>query len=169
MTTLIATLRQLIQDETSPYTLSDDTVEDVLDRHSQRVLRHRLEPAYADNDGLCYWFYALATHWEDRDSAIALKDGEGNELPVAESDLSSGMWRLTTGQSGDVYLYSGYTYDVYGAASECCNLMIARIKDEYTFSSDEGSFNRSQRVDHLQKLFDSFASSRRVYALGAAE
>jgi hypothetical protein len=170
MSDLIAVVRQLIQDETAPYSLSDETVQGVLDRHNQRILRHRLQPAYADpSDGLSYWFEAAAGFWETRDSELVLKDAEGTELAVSESDLIKGLWELTTGVDKAVWLYDGYTYDVYSAAVECLKLLMAQIKDEYTFSSDEGNFSRSDRVGHLEKLITQYRRNSRPFVLRSAE
>lgn len=170
MTTLIAEVRLLLQDVNTPYVLDDNTIQGVMDRQSQRILRYRLNPTYADpSDGLVYWWHSLAAHWEDRDSALALKDSSGTELTVSESDLNKGLWKLTTGTNGPVWLYDGYTYDIYAAVVECGRLLIAKIKDEYTFSSSEGSFSRSDRIRTLETLINQYRGAIRPYTLKVAE
>lgn len=173
MTTLIAEVRQLLQDVNTPYVLDDDTIQGVMDRQSQRILRHRLTPTYADqSDGLVYWWHSLAAHWEDRDSALALKDSSGTELAVSESDLVRGLWKLTTGTSGPVYLHDGYVHDIYAAAVECCKLGIATLrkqKADYNFSTDGVSTSRNQAINTLETLIEQYRHSIRPYALRVAE
>ena len=168
MSTLISTVRNLIQDTTE---LTDNNVQDALDRYAQRILRHKLTATHTNPaDGLYYWFQAHAGHWENRNGALAIQDSEGTALALSESDLTYGLWKLATGTTNKtVYLVDGYTYDVYSAAVECLRILIAKIKDEYTFSSDEGSFQRDSRIRHLGELINQYRGAIRPYVLQVAE
>jgi hypothetical protein len=169
MTDIIASVRQLVQDETVPYALSDDTIEDVLDRHSQHIIRHKLASVAPDfASGESQWVQALATDWEDRGDLL-IKDASGTTHTRATNALANGTFKLNTATSQTLYLYDAYTYDVYSAASECAMLLISAIKDEYTFSTDEGNFSRSDRVDTLQTIHDTCMKKRRLYSLPMGE
>lgn len=133
--------------------LGYEPVEDELDdlHGAVKALRAALEEGTYDDDTRC-----------DTRS-------DGNTLSLASESLDRGLWLLSTGTDKDVYLHDAYTYDLYGAAVECCRLMIAKIRDEYTFSTDEGSFNRSDRIEHLEKLIAQYQATTRPYALRIAE
>jgi hypothetical protein len=157
MSDIISRIRILIQDEGVTPSLDDDTIQSVCDAHSQRVLQHAL--IQQDDDGTVW--AALAGWWEGDSNAPVLKDEDSTTLPHT-ADLERGLFTLTTAKDSGYVVLAGYTFDIYAAAAECCDLLIASIWKEYSYSAGTGSFQPTQRVQTLRELRDSYRQARRV-------
>lgn len=157
MTDIISRIRVLIQDEGASPSLDDDTIQSVTDAHSQRVLQHEL--IQQDDDGTVW--AALAGWWEGDSNAPVLADEDGAALPHT-ADLERGYFTLDTAKDSGYVVLSGYTFDTYAAAAECCDLLIASIWKEYSYSAGTGSFQPTQRVNTLRELRESYRMARRV-------
>jgi hypothetical protein len=157
MSDIITRIRILIQDEDATPSLDDDTIQSVCDAHSQRVLQHELKQG--NNDGTVW--YAFAGHWEGDSNAPVLKDEDDTTL-THTADLERGFFTLDTAKTTGYITLSGYTYDVYAAAAECCDLLIASIWKEYSYSANTGSFQPTQRVNTLRELRESYRMARRI-------
>jgi hypothetical protein len=164
MSDIIARIRILIQDEGVSPSLDDDTIQSVCDAHSQRVLQHEL--IQQDDDGTVWG--ALAGWWEGDSNAPVLKDEDGATLPHT-ADLERGLFTLTTAKDSGYVVLAGYTFDIYAAAAECCDLLIASIWKEYSYSAGTGSFQPTQRVNTLRELRDSYRMARRVAPISNKE
>jgi hypothetical protein len=147
MVDLVNTLELLVQD-TSNNDLSEDEYQDILDLQSHRIIRHCLVPL--DKDGK-YW-RASCGYFESDTRAPELKDYDDNTLSHT-ADYNNGVFILDTPDDTiQVYLWDGYVYNIYAAAYLACNLLIAKIKNEYSITVAEGSFSRFDRVETLEKL-----------------
>jgi hypothetical protein len=175
MATIISTVRHLIQDDTEPFSLTDEEIQTTLDLYSQQIVCQTLYPM--TRDGL--WWAAFATSWESRtdtdedeqfiETPISIQDSNGVDVVIKKAFLDRGVWQTEQACVAPLFLRDGYTYDIYAAAASCCWLLIAKIKDEYTFSSSEGSFSRTDRVTTLEKLSEKYNGMARPYVLGASD
>lgn len=172
MTDILAFTRMLIQDETTPYDLSDDTVQSVLDDHSELASYSLLTPInYVQSSGGFTQATADTGWWESSnsptdDTSVVLKRlTDDVEVTPDSSDLRRGVFVFASAQQEPVYISRGYSYDVYAAASQCLHLLVAKIRSEYSFSTDEGSFQRQQRVETLLDLAKQYAMRQRVRPL----
>lgn len=166
MTDLITSVRQLIADTTTPYSLSDDELQAILDRNNQYIGILELKPVETVSDTYTT-FYSFIGDLEDNYSIV---DSNNTQPVIASVDLSRGIFVLDSGVPSTtttiLYLTNAYTYDIYASACEAISIIIAQIKSEYTFSSSEGSFNRSDRISNLATLYEQYKERVRVFSVG---
>lgn len=163
MTDLITNVRQLISDSSTPYTLSDDELQAILDRNSQYIGILELNPVETVS-GTYTTFYSLIG---DLEASYTIVDSTNTQPVIASVDLSRGLFNLATGVHSTTVLYltKAYTYDIYASACEAISIIIAQIKSEYNFSSAEGSFNRSERISNLSTLYEQYKERVRLFSV----
>lgn len=156
---IVDTLELLVQD-TNNNDLSPDDYQNILDLQSIPVIQHRLIPL--DKDGE-YWRSATG-FWESDSNAPTLKDYSGNII-AHTADYTNGIFTLDTPNTDQIYLWNGRTYDIYTAAYLTCNILVAKIKGEYSISVSEGSFSRFDRVETLEKLSMMYHSMGNTFSM----
>lgn len=172
MADILAFTRMLIQDETVPYDLSDNTVQSVLDDHGEFASYSMLIPLNYVRSGGGFTLAAADTGWwedanspTDNTSVVLKRVTDDVEITPSEIDLRRGIFTFASAQNEPIYISRGYSYDVYAAACQCLHLLVAKIRSEYSFSTDEGSFQRQQRVETLLDLAKQYSMRQRVRPL----
>ncbi len=172
ITNVLAFVRLLIQDESEPYDLSDDTIQSILDEHGELASYSLLTPInYVQSGGGFTQARADTGWWEGADSptdntSVVLKRiTDDVEVSPSSSDLRRGVFTFSDAQTEPVYISRGYSYDVYATACQCLESLIAKIRSEYSFSTDEGNFQRQQRVETLTDLAEKYSIRQRLHPL----
>jgi hypothetical protein len=164
MVSLVDTLELLVYD-TSNNDLTEDQYQDILDLNGQRVIRHKLTKL--DKDGE-YW-RASTGYWEGDTNAPTIKDENDNTL-AHTADLTNGVFTLTTPDNSIcAYLWDGYYYDIYNAAYLTCNILIAKIKNEYSMTVSEGTFSRFDRIETLEKLAEMYHKMTQTHSIDMSD
>lgn len=156
MAGIITKMRVLIQDTDSE--LSDETIQTILDEHKQTITHSVLVPVNRVDGGYTA-AQMIGKVWEGANSPtdntsvkiVYERDGMTGVTPL-DINLDTGFVTFDNPQYQRLCVSRGYTFDVYNAATHLLEIFIARLKQEYTFSTSEGSFQRIQRVETLEKL-----------------
>lgn len=140
---------------TTPPTLSAAEIDDLM------VLARRLGPSGVDPDSETEWTANMALAVGDY---VVPPDRSGIRYLITASDGAAGLTEPSWPASGasvtiDGVTYEGDdtdvwtpTYDLYAAAAEGWRWKAGKIADAYDFSTDQQSFERSQKVEHCMKM-----------------
>lgn len=141
MAALVSRLRVVIGDPAGDnQAFDDDELQGFLDERAVHVTALALTPAYPLSGTPTRW--SSGGRWWDGD--VVLMDGSGGVLtPAAATDLASGRWEFTSGQSA-VYA-TGRSYDLHGSAALALEAWAARVATEFDFAADNQRFDRSQK------------------------
>ncbi|MBX6770878.1 MAG: hypothetical protein IRY83_04080 [Chloroflexi bacterium] len=153
MVELIARTRLLIGDPAgAEQTFTDDEVQAALDRYQTVVRYAPLHPEPTPlPTGLVEYrdYYAGLGDWEADEQ---LYDAAWTALTPVTSDRLTGHWTFASpGQNPPLFIL-GKVYDVYGAAADLLEQWAAKVKQEFDFSTDGQSFQRSQKLRALLDL-----------------
>lgn len=149
MAELISELRVLIGDDAGANAVfTDDQLQNFLDNWRTDIFAGRLieRPTVAAGGAMSYRDYYAGGMWEGGE---LLQDGSFNTLTASSADRRRGHWQFSGGQAPPVYI-TGALYDVYAAAADACQAWLAKIKLDFDFSADGGTFSRAQKVVHLE-------------------
>lgn len=147
MTSIIAFVRGLLS--VSEADFSDDDIQTALDttRRFYKYLPLRAVPTLAHNGPTQYFEYlASDDYWED---GYALTDSDYTALSDTGSEPLLGVFRFTSSQDPPLFL-SGHAYDAYTAAALVAERWAARLSLDFDFSTDGGSYSRSQKASALR-------------------
>lgn len=150
MAELIARVRALIADPAgAEQVFSDQDVQDALDEYRSEVRYAPLEPQYeyAEGGAVSVRVYdAGVGHWEQD---ARLYDSTYRDVTAeATADYTRGRWTFPETRWPTVMVV-GCFYDPYGAAADLLDQWAAKLKLEFSFSSDGQSFQRGEKIAHL--------------------
>jgi hypothetical protein len=154
-TATITSIRYLIADSETPYDLSDTLLQNIIDRHSVKVFQNELVPAHSNMKT----FRASAGNWID----ATIYDADDTEVTASSEDLARGYWKFSEEQ--DRLYVDGTSCNIYAAAAESITILIALLRKEYSFSTEEGSFNRNERIDTLKEMRKAYQQASIGYTL----
>lgn len=145
MATLISKVRKLVNDPASPgQVFTDDEIQDALDHNAKSMTQRPMSnlPTKAVGGAVEYKNYQSSSMWEGG-AAVTLQDSAYATIAAADytEDAILGIWVLDNSTTPPVYI-TGRTYDLYGAAAEVLGEWLAKLKLEYSFSSDGTSVAR---------------------------
>jgi hypothetical protein len=158
MSALIADVRSKIGDPTGDDQIfSDDEIERALDDRRNPVRYERLawQETYNPTGSTTYGtFYSLrGGFWEDN---VLIYDGSYNVIAPASSSLIRGEWTFNPALLNASVSMTGTQYDVYGASADLLTIMLAKSKNEYSFSRGNRSFQRSDKISNIEKAIDRY-------------
>jgi hypothetical protein len=104
-------------------------------------------------------FRASAGNWID----ATIYDADDTEVTASSEDLARGYWKFSEEQ--DRLYVDGTSCNIYAAAAESITILIALLRKEYSFSTEEGSFNRNERIDTLKEMRKAYQQASIGYTL----
>ena len=162
MSELITRLRGMIYDPAgASQSLSDDELQAHLDAHRNDFYQSQMyaQPTIISGGSVAYYYYyAPVGDWE---SAPTLQDGNWATLTPSGTALWRGVWTFGTSQQPPVYI-TGAAYDVFGAAVDALQMLLAKERSAIDFDADGASFKRSQRFKQIESLIQSYAAQMQV-------
>lgn len=143
----------------------DDQVQDALDAHKVfvRYEELRAEPTFTATATLYKDFFSSYSDWE---ADAALVSYSWAALTPETSDYLTGHWSFNAAQNLGVRV-SGQTYDTAAAAVQLAREWLAKLKLEYTFSTAGDSFNRDEKITHLETLIRQLLPECRAVVVSA--
>ena len=142
---LISLVRRLTNAQVADFT--DDQVQGFLDARRLDVVRAPLR-SRPNSRGEYLDYYSDFPFWEPD---ALLEGAGGTALTPSVSEWLAGHWRFASHTPPPVYI-TGKAYDVYGAAADLLEAWASKVALEFDFSSDGGSFQRSQKREALLDL-----------------
>lgn len=151
MDDLIALVRLQTAATTDDFT--DDEVESFLDRHRMEVFNDRLTPEVTyEGATSSYKDYLSSDRFYEADAVII--DGTNATVSAGQSDsfdYLTGRFTFGTGRT-DRLRISGKTYDLHLACAELLEAWAAKVALDFDFTTDQQTFNRSQKREGLLAL-----------------
>lgn len=161
MIQLIERIRLLIKDPVSDSPMfSDDEIEATLDMNREDIPPMELTPReqYGSGGVVIYKdYYAGIGAWE---GDYVLQDGNWDTITSALAEPLIGVWHFAEHRDMPVYV-SGKVYDLYAAAADMLEMKLAKVVDDFDFSSAGASFSRSQRSRMIQMTIDKYRAQAR--------
>jgi hypothetical protein len=156
MATLIAYVRELINDVAAPQTLTDDQIQTRLDLNRFDVYNKELRfPDIISISGAVIWtdFYASKPFWED---GYTLQGPNWNTVTPTTSEPLIGKWTFAVTQQTPIYI-SGKVYDVYGACAQLLTVIEGTLRATMNFSADGLSVQRLDQLANIRTLRATYA------------
>lgn len=158
MAGLVARLRRMVGDRAGAgQVFSDEELQATLDAYQtpQRYRELAALETIAPGGATDYLdWYADVAPWE---ADVTVVDSDYAALTPASSDPLTGRWTFATSQSA--VLATGKTYDLYAAATDILTEWIASLKLEFDFTADGATYNRSQKIAHLESLLAKYSGA----------
>jgi len=160
----IARVRGLTYAGTAEYTLGtasywdDNQIEQVLDRHRQDLVRHKLmrEPNYIGGGSVIYTrlrsAYGFLETAASGTAVFVIEDSVGDDRGTATftADYQLGIFDFAADTGGTALYLTARSYDIYGAAAELLEQWASREARCFDFSTDGQTFNVTQKVQGLR-------------------
>ena len=160
----IARVRGLTYAGTAEYNLGtanywdDNQIEQVLDRHRQDLVRHKLmrEPSYIGGGSVVYTrlrsAYGFLETSASGTAVFVIEDSVGDDRGTATytADFQLGIFNFDADTGGTALYLSARSYDIYGAAAEILDSWAAHESRCFDFSTDGQSFSLSQKVKNMR-------------------
>lgn len=149
MAPLIERVRLLVGDPAGgEETFSPEEIQDALDRERSDVRYEELSylETYAPGATSYLDYQACDGDWE---TDAVITDGSYNTVTPDTQDWSIGRFTFVASRTPPLYI-TGRRYDVNAAAIEVARAWLAKIKDQFDFSTESDSFNLDQKTQHLQ-------------------
>jgi hypothetical protein len=158
MSALISDVRSKIGDPVGDDAVfTDDEIERALDERKRVVSYSRLDwyETYAPLGSTTYgtFYTGLGGGWEDN---VEIVDASYNVVTPSSANLIRGEWVFDPPLLNSAVLFRGSQYDVYGACADLLTQMLAKAKNEFSFSRGNRSFQRSDKVAHIEKAIDRY-------------
>ncbi len=158
MSTLISEIRKVCNVGTADYTVggvsywTDEQIEEVLDKYSQRILRESLlaEGEWQTGGTVVYVNYRFKeTFPEEAGSGSAVwlvQNGEGSAIGTANYSVNYQQRRIsfTADQDGETRFLTYYSFDLFRAAAEIWEAKAAHVSDRFDVETDNHNLKRSQ-------------------------
>jgi len=162
MANLLARLRRLVDDSNSS-TWDDDELQDVLDRHSIRVQRERLEmekTLVSASDYEYKIYHSRYGNYEEGGTAtFNIEGADGTQRGTGDYsvDYIRGVVTMTADQQGSALYLTGRSYDLNAGAADCWREKATTVVSRYDVRADGHSLSRSQYMRQcldMAKEFD---------------
>jgi hypothetical protein len=161
----IMRVRSLTYAGTAEYTLGtasfwdDNQVEQLLDRHRQDLVRHKLvrEPSYIGGGSVVYTrlrsAYGFLETPASGTAVFFIEDSVGDNRGTSTyaADYMLGIFDFNDDTGGTALYLTARSYDIYGAAAELLEDWSAREARCFDFSADGQSFNVQQKAQSLRE------------------
>lgn len=163
MATLIARVRQMINDTSGSPTFQDQEIQDVLDQSRMDIYNTPLksEPTFSGIDIQYLNYFSDVGGWEDD---YVLKQYLTTLVTPSSAEPIAGRFAFAQNVFPPVYI-TGKIYDVFRAAADLLDRMAAKHVLCYSFSSDGQSFQRGTVPTALQALARTYRMQQRPRAI----
>jgi hypothetical protein len=170
LSSLITTLRELVDDGGTPSVFSDDTLQRHLDACRWDVYQEALAPipAHIGGGSVAYYEYrSRHGNFETTQGGTAVllvQDSTGatrGTATWADVDYQRGAVTFAANQAGTALYLTGRSYDLYAAAADTLTDWAAKVALQFDFSSDQQSFSRSQKQAQLRQAAESYRRQAR--------
>lgn len=151
---LITETRSLIGDiDEAKYVFTDLQIQDRLDQW--RTMHRRIELGYIESYTLTSppvtefrEFFSTEHYWE---ASATFQKSDYLETTPDTLNWNTGVWTFEASQNPPLFI-SGQTYDLYGASVDLLDMWIARVKLQFSFTTDGSKFNMIEQVKNLSTL-----------------
>lgn len=161
MGSLIDTVRALIGDSSDEPHFDDDAIQRVADENRLHMAYQPLAYELTLVEGVST-FLTYTAPLGDWEGDFALVDGSYSELTPEDADLHAGRFTFASSTPPPVLL-SGNTYDIYATGADLLEEWSAAVAQDFDFSADGSSFQRSQKMMGLKASAASMRSKARVW------
>jgi hypothetical protein len=165
MDDIIGRVRGLIAAGTAEYAIGTasywdaDQIEQVLDRHRQDLVRHKLmrEPSYIGGGSVVYTRHRSAYGQLEKPTSgstvFFIEDSVGDDRGTATytADYQLGIFDFASDVGGTALYLTARSYDIFGAAGEILEEWASNEMRSFDFSTDGQSFSRSQKAQGLRE------------------
>jgi hypothetical protein len=165
MTDNISRVRALTYAGTAEYSIGtanfwdDNQIEQVLDRHRQDLVRHKLlrEPNYIGGGSVIYTrlrsAYGFLETAASGTAVFIIEDSVGDDRGTATytADYQLGIFDFDSDTGGTALYLTARSYDIYGAAAELLEQWATRESRCFDFTTDGQTFNVTQKVQGLRE------------------
>lgn len=176
MADLIDRVRSLTYAGTAEYTLgtvsyfSDGHIQDILDRHRQDLVRHKLlrEPSYIGGGSVVYTRHRSAYGQLEQPTSgstvFFIEDSVGDNRGTATytADYQLGIFDFASDVAGTALYLTARSYDIYGAAGEILEEWASNEARSFDFGTDGQSFSRSQKAQGLREQARAMRKKARI-------
>ena len=136
---------------------TDDELEDVLERHSTFVLDRQITWQSDTVAGGSIEYHRALLGVRDVEGTASgtaywrITDSTGAAAPTDYTlSPNTGELYFTADTAGTAYYWTGYTYDVWGAAADVWETKAGGLADWYSFASGGERYERQQAYDHCK-------------------
>lgn len=167
MTDLILRTRRLVNDTGSAIWADSEDVQDVLDRHSERIYREPLthERTLTGSGTAVYTIYrSRYANLEAGTANFQLEDAAGTQRGTATytADYAAGVITMASDQLGTALYLSGYSYDLNGAAADLWRERAGQLAERVDARTGDNSLSRSQMMKQALTMADYYAKQARA-------
>lgn len=159
MANLIGRVRVMC-DDVSTADVSDDTIQNILDKHRLEVHREQLamSPRYESGTAKYYDFFSNYGDFEEDTTANAfiVEDSTGTDKAPDTVDYVNGHIQYNTDQQGEYRYLTARSYDIYAAAADVWRLLAGQATSKFDFSADDAKFSRGQWFRHCTVMADHY-------------
>lgn len=154
METIIAMLRNLINDPASGGQFSDDQLQDALDDNRTSVVQSSLAPTptYTTSGAQNLSWASHRAPWE----TATLQDADYNVVTPASEDLRRGAWATSTHY--DALLITGNAYNIYAAAADVLDTWCVILRTSIDVASSGDSVKANQLYTNMVDLAKRYRS-----------
>jgi len=170
---LVDDLRRLASVGTADYSLdgtnywTDAQLQERLDERRALTVEQDLLWIQQTGAGTAYYQMASVSTPGDIEAGTAggtIIDSEGGTITGWTADRD-GLISFAADTGGSAYSFTGYSYDLYAAAADVLENYAAAVADQFNFSTDDQSFDRSQKHEQLLRSAERYRA-RSSFGLG---
>jgi hypothetical protein len=160
MADLLTRLRTMIGDVGTEPSIDDVDLQAILDQRRTDALHAPLvyRPSVSATNVVEYHDYygrdaGAVLPWE---AGATFQDVTGAFVVPDVLGPMHGHWRFTASRPPPIYI-TGAFYDLYGAASQACQMLAGKVAQEYDYQTDGHEYLRSQQHANLVAQAREFA------------
>ena len=149
MTEIVQATRELVGDVATPPQFTDEAIQAVLDRHSERVRQEQLTGIEAQTPT-----GTITTEFEGYgpfEADVDLADGNYQSVTAETSDNMVALYTFTTEPAEQTIYISGTRYNIEHAAADLCEQWATQLLTQGDFKSDDFSITSSKTAEILLK------------------
>lgn len=157
MSEMNAQLR-LLSSEPTTALFTDQQLQDILDQHAYRSVYEQTQPIFNVSGGVTEYKLFISPHqyWEN-DATLHKGDFETIASAGYTADFKTGEFTFTASQTLPVLTY-GTWFDMNAAAAEAWELKAASYANEFDFTVDGGTYQKSVRYSAALMMGKKFRS-----------
>lgn len=164
---MITEWRSMVDDAGTVY-FTDERAQDILDKNRLDFYGLFLDPHARSVDGSVWYTVYMGQHGYLEGSAsgttaFRLQDSNGTAITTGyTADYRTAIFNFDADQKGSARYLDGRSFDLAGAAADGWRELMGKSADDYTFSVENRSFNRSDWFKHcsdMARYYDNQRSS----------
>lgn len=126
---------------------SDEEIQRVLDRHKQEYIHEPMDaqPTYESGSTVFKQYLLGVGNVESGTAVFKIEDTAGTVTGYT-ADYTRGIVTFSTDQSGKMFYWSGFAYDLDAAAADIWRMKASHVAGLVDFTTDGHSIKRSQQA-----------------------